>query len=90
MMSNIPAEAVEAAAKKLALKTYFKKFETLDDYTRDFLRDSARLALKAAAPSIMAAAWDAAAVECAAAGWLHDYGADDLRARNPYRTPDAR
>lgn len=54
----IPAEAVEAAARKLALKTYFKEFLSLDDYTQDFLRVSAKLAIEAAAPFIEQAAYD--------------------------------
>jgi hypothetical protein len=50
----IPAEAVEAAAKALALKSYNREFDAMDDHTQNFLWDEARLALEAAAPYMLA------------------------------------
>jgi len=44
----IPDEAVEAAARVLALTMYHTGFEGMDAFTQGFLRDTARMALEAA------------------------------------------
>ena len=37
----------------------------------------------------MADAWDDAADEAYDRGWMHEYAADDIKGRNPYRSEDA-
>lgn len=45
----------------------------------------ARAALEAAAPDMLAEAWDAAVIEGESCGWILGNATDDLRNRNPYR-----
>lgn len=81
----IPAQAVEAAAT-----VYFNRG---DGYWPDMTPeaqaealDDIRAALEAAAPYMLAGAWDGAVSEAGGCGWIHDAAANDLRARNPYRS----
>ena len=74
----IPAEAVEAAAKALADRNRCPK-------EWQFYLSEARSALEAAAAHLNAAAWDACVDEAEALGWVHEAGAADTKARNPYR-----
>ena len=80
----IPDEAVEAAAKVLALVMRGKKFEGMDEYTQAFISDTAKVALEAAAPHMMAGAWDEGAA--AGLGWDENRG-EDFATPNPYRKP---
>jgi hypothetical protein len=55
----IPAEAVEAAAKGLAAANLrFKPWDDLDDVARNHFMRDARAALEAAAPYMLAEAWE--------------------------------
>ncbi len=82
----IPDEAVEAAAKKMAGAAY-GVWELVPEAKRRLYMRTARAALEAAAPHMMAEAWDACVDEAESLGWMHDAGAVDTKARNPYREP---
>lgn len=80
----IPVEAVEAAAKAVYEDTFGKSWEDESEDYRNELRETQRLALEAAAPYMLAEAWDEGG---RAATGTYDTG---YPSRNPYRTPDAR
>ena len=72
----IPDAAVEAARDVL-----YENDRSIDtDYA------TIEAALEAAAPHMLAEAWDSAVSEGESSGWLHDYATEDLRKRNPYRS----
>jgi hypothetical protein len=75
---NISDEAVEAAMTAL-------DNSWVTDASREQLVEMLKYVLEAAAPHMLAEAWDAAVIEGESCGWLHDYATNDLRNRNPYR-----
>ena len=99
----IPVEAVEAAARKLcALAGYdWDNIDAPDDVATDFkaqVTAQARSVLEAAAPHLMAAAWDEGYMfsydqerggHGVGAIPIPEYLANDLAHWNPHRTSDA-
>jgi hypothetical protein len=87
-------EAVEAAAR--ALYFYLDEdhrgapapWESLaeDDEAKIDAKETARIALKAAAPFMLAAAWDAALQDADDEGYLREHQAEFMKKRNPYRS----
>jgi hypothetical protein len=81
----IPTDAILAA--KEAMREVTPPFGTSK---ADWFAEHGDFALiagviAAAAPHMLAAAWEAAVVEGEASGWLHDFAAADMHKRNPYR-----
>ena len=82
----IPDEAVEAAARRFAALAGYdwdKKWDTTEDVEADVradIRRQAREILEAAAPRLMAGAWDEGAKSQA-----DSYGMDVDTKPNPYR-----
>ena len=76
----IPAAAIEAAARALA-------DELQSEYLPEAWMDIATAALEAAAPYMLAAAWDEALKRAAEVAWEHDASASSgvSQIPNPYR-----
>ena len=80
----IPDEAVEAAAKKLYQAGGLVVWDSEDESIRNYFRRNARSALEAAAPHLMAAAWDEGGI--AAIEREHAYGREEkAKFSNPYK-----
>ena len=81
----IPDEAVEAAAKKLYQAGGLVVWDSEDESIRNYFRRNARSALEAAAPHLMAAAWEEGRID----GYADAQRGFDT-AMNPYEgLPDA-
>jgi len=83
----IPDEAVEAAARAVYEDTFGKPWADESEDYRNELRETQRAALEAAAPHLMAVAWDEAhfaAIGCdsTCCDYMHDAPRGDM---NPYR-----
>lgn len=74
----IPRKAVEAIHSAICE-------ESLEDHMDPQWPGRCVKAAQAAAPRMMAQAWDASAEEAESSGWMHEAGAADTKARNPYR-----
>jgi hypothetical protein len=74
---SISDEAVEAAAKYLGERFF---------WNGPLLPEVAREVLEAAAPHLMAAAWDEAMQDADDEGYLYAHQSDAMKARNPYRS----
>jgi len=85
MNQVIPEAAVEAAAKA----DYGDGWDRASEWERSAYLDHSKLLLEAAAPHLIQAAkaeaWEAGVDEAESCGWMHDAGAADTKARNPYR-----
>lgn len=79
---NIPKEAVEAAARELNI--YVTPWEDLKEEQRNGWRSQAHAALRAAAPMLMAQAWDEGAKAMMRAV-SEEQSVSFIAPNNPYR-----
>ena len=84
---NIPDEAVEAAALALLERDYgVRDWSIVTEQVKGNYLDEARTALEAAAPHLMAQAWD----EGERVGFEESFRDNDPRhTRNPYRAEES-
>lgn len=78
---KISEEAIEAAAEGLVDHIEQKPWEHMGDHLQSTYRDDARAALEAAAPLLMAQAWDEGCDQAASS----NLDAQECKKHNPYR-----
>lgn len=74
---NIPYNAVQAAHAAICEQNFDDCLEW---------RGKCVKAVEAAAPHLMAKAWDESVSEGEACGWVHEHAGNDMRKRNPHRS----